>query len=64
MQVDLEELLEPERLTANDFSKLLQCRAVSRSLSNNDEDILEGHDNGTATSRKGSQSMISLDKIK
>ena len=32
--------------------------------SNNDEDILEGHDNGTATSRKGSQSMISLDKIK
>ena len=32
LQVDLEELLEPERLTANDFSKLLQCRAVSRSL--------------------------------
>ena len=32
--------------------------------SNNDEDILEGHDNGTATSRKGSQSMISLDKMK
>ena len=63
MQVDLEELLEPERLTANDFFKA--CAVQSRvEESNNDEDILEGHDNGTATSRKGSQSMISLDKIK
>ena len=63
MQVDLEELLELERLTANDFSKAsaVQSRVEE---SNNDEDILEGHDNGTATSRKGSQSMISLDKIK
>ena len=33
LQVDLEELLEPERLTANDFSKLVQFRAVPRNLS-------------------------------
>lgn len=63
MQVDLEESLEPEEVKSELFFKT--CAVQSRvEESNNDEDILEGHDNGTATSRKGSQSMISLDKIK
>ena len=63
MQVDLEELLGPEEVESKLFFKA--CALQSRvEESNNDEDILEGHDNGTATSRKGSQSMISLDKIK
>ena len=62
MQVDLEELLGPEEVESFFFKA---CALQSRvEESNNDEDILEGHDNGTATSRKGSQSMISLDKIK
>ena len=63
MQVDLEESLESEEVESELYFKA--C-AVQRRVeeSNNDEDILEGHDNGTATSRKGSQSMISLDKIK
>ena len=48
MQVDLEELLEPEEVESKLFFKA--CVVPSRvEESNNDEDILEGHGNGTTT---------------
>ena len=63
MQVDLEESLEPGEVEGELFFRA--CAVQSRvEESHDDKDIFEGHDKGTATSRKGSQSMISLDKIK